>query len=74
MAEDSVDLEISKLFVAAPDDASGNPCAIYLANAANAGSLGNAIESRFGSVAATFYKALVKIAQSSCGGGGDKSA
>ncbi len=50
--------------------AADSPCAIYLASASDASSLGDAIGTRFGDRAKAFYDALVQIAASSCPGGG----
>ena len=71
MTEQSNDQQVRDEFERALGNISANdPCAIYLASAGSAGSLGRAIESHFGGPAKAFYDALVQIAQSSCKGGG----
>lgn len=71
MAEQDSDQQVRDEFERALGGAAaGDPCAIYLASASSAGSLGDAIQTRFGSRAKTFYDALVQIAEANCRGGG----
>lgn len=68
MADHDRDQQVRDAFDRALGSAAGEtPCDIYRANASNAGSLGDAIQSHFGAPAKAFYDALVQIAQSSCG-------
>lgn len=74
MADQDMDRQVRETFeralaVVAADD----PCAVYLASAADASCLGDAIERHFGDRAKAFYDALVRIAASNCKGGGGSS-
>jgi hypothetical protein len=69
MNAQNADREVPEAFASTTTVQSATPCAVYLANASNAGCLGDAIESHFGSVAADFYRALVQIAKANCPGG-----
>lgn len=71
MANQDMDQQVREAFERSlASVAADNPCAIYLASAADASSLGNAIETHFGDRAKAFYDALVQIAASNCNGGG----
>jgi hypothetical protein len=71
MSEQTNDQQVRDEFERALGDIAGSsPCAIYLASAGSADSLGNAINSHFGGRAKAFYDALVQIAKSSCNGAG----
>jgi len=68
MNNQDADRVVTEAFASAPSAQGQTPCAIYLANASNAGCLADAIESHFGSVAADFFRATVQIAKANCPG------
>jgi hypothetical protein len=71
MADQDMDRQVREAFERSPVSAAAdNPCAVYLASAADASCLGDAIERHFGGQAKAFYDALVQIAASTCKGAG----